>query len=209
MVWLKKLVRRNRHGHRADPLVDRHRTVGASPVTIGRFTYGDENLTIRQWGEGAALRIGSFCSLADGISIILGGNHQVRWISTYPFGRLHKDQFWQEGLPHQANSKGDVVIGHDVWIGTGVTIMSGVTIGNGAVIGAMAVVSRDVAPFTIVAGNPATASSKRFSEEIVDALQVLEWWTLPVASIREIAPLLLAAPRIEELRGLISRFRQT
>lgn len=47
--------------------------VGASPISVGRFTYGFENINIRQWNEGAALNIGSFCSLAKNITIFLGG----------------------------------------------------------------------------------------------------------------------------------------
>ena len=46
-------------------------------------------------------------------------------------------------------------IGNDVWIGGNVTIMPGLTIGNNVVIAAGAVVTKDVAPNTIVGGNPA------------------------------------------------------
>lgn len=50
---------------------------------------------------------------------------------------------------------GRVTIGDKAWIGWGVTIMHGVTIGEGAVVGANSVVTRDVPPYTVVAGNPA------------------------------------------------------
>ena len=50
----------------------------------------------------------------------------------------------------------DVIIGNDVWIGTGSKILKGLTIGDGAVIGANAVVTRDIPPFAIVGGVPAT-----------------------------------------------------
>jgi acetyltransferase-like isoleucine patch superfamily enzyme len=46
-------------------------------------------------------------------------------------------------------------IGRDVWIGANVGIVDGVTIGDGAVVGMGSVVTRDVAPYTVVAGNPA------------------------------------------------------
>lgn len=52
-------------------------------------------------------------------------------------------------------SKHKIVVGDDVWIGAGAIILNGVTIGTGAVIGAGSVVTKDVAPYTIVAGNPA------------------------------------------------------
>lgn len=48
-----------------------------------------------------------------------------------------------------------VHIGKNAWIGAGSTILPGVTIGDNAVVGAASVVTKDVAPDTIVAGNPA------------------------------------------------------
>jgi acetyltransferase-like isoleucine patch superfamily enzyme len=48
-----------------------------------------------------------------------------------------------------------IVIENDAWIGTKATILKGVTVGEGAVVGACSVVTRDVEPFTVVAGNPA------------------------------------------------------
>jgi galactoside O-acetyltransferase len=48
-----------------------------------------------------------------------------------------------------------VWIGNKAWIGFGTSILKGVTVGEGAVLGANAVVTRDVPPYTVVAGNPA------------------------------------------------------
>ena len=50
---------------------------------------------------------------------------------------------------------GRVVIEDKAWIGFNVIVLKGVTIGAGAIVGAGSVVSKDVPPFTIVAGNPA------------------------------------------------------
>lgn len=52
-------------------------------------------------------------------------------------------------------SKGDVRICKNAWLGNNVVVLSGVTIGEGAIIGANAVVTKDVAPYTVVAGIPA------------------------------------------------------
>jgi acetyltransferase-like isoleucine patch superfamily enzyme len=82
-----------------------------------------------------------------------------------------------------ATSKGDVVIGNDVWLGYGSMIMSGVGIGDGAVIAAGAVVTRDVEPYSIVAGNPARLIKKRFDEETIDKLLKIKWWDWPVEKI--------------------------
>jgi len=107
--------------------------VGKSPVSLCAFSYGEDHLTIRQWGEGAALRIGRFCSIADDVTVFLGGNHRTDWITTFPFGHVFAKELGGEGIVGNPATKGDVAIGHDVWIGSGARIMSGVQIGNGAV----------------------------------------------------------------------------
>jgi hypothetical protein len=93
-------------------------------------------------------------------------------------------------IPDYQVSKGDVTIGNDVWIGAGVTILSGVTIGDGAIIGAGSVVVKDVAPYTMVAGNPASFKKYRFSHEDIEALLELQWWNFGEEKIRELIPYL-------------------
>ncbi len=63
-----------------------------------------------------------------------------------------------------ADRGGDVIIGDRVWIGYGALILPGVKLGEGAVVGAGAVVTKDVEPFTIVAGNPARKIGERTKE---------------------------------------------
>lgn len=63
--------------------------------------------------------------------------------------------------PDFADRGGDVIIGSRVWIGFRAVILPGVKIGDGAVVGAGAVVTKDVEPFTIVAGNPAQKIGER------------------------------------------------
>lgn len=67
-------------------------------------------------------------------------------------------------------------IGHDTWIGHGAIIRPEVSIGDGAVVAAGAVVTKDVAPYMIVAGVPAVAIRERFSRPIADRLIALAWW---------------------------------
>lgn len=159
-----------------------------SRFDVGRGTYGEPD--VYQWGEASTLKVGAFCSFADDISIYLGGDHRVDWITTYPFTRFRKSAKHIEGHPR---TKGDVNIGNDVWIGNGAAILSGVTIGDGAVIGAYAVVAKDVPPYTIMVGNPATPVRKRFSDDEIAILERIEWWCWPDSLIDEALPYLLSS----------------
>lgn len=153
---------------------------------IGRCTYG--NPAIRTWNEGASLKIGAFCSIAEGVKILLGGEHRSDWVTTYPFNVL-----WESGrhITGHPKTKGDVIIGNDVCIGTDAVILSGVVIGDGAVVGARSVVSKDVEPYAIYAGNPALLVRKRFDEKTIQQLLALEWWNFKDEEIEKMLPLML------------------
>ena len=101
-------------------------------VSVGRFTYGNPQLML--WVDDERIEIGSFCSIAQNVTIFAGGEHNLNWVTTYPlriaFGHSLAEQ---DGHP---KTKGRTTIGNDVWIGYGATVLSGVTIGDGAVIGA-------------------------------------------------------------------------
>lgn len=153
---------------------------------VGRGTYG--NPEILHWGEPSTLKVGNFCSIAGGVTIFLGGNHRIDWITTYPFSVFRENAQHIKGHPA---SRGDVIIGHDVWIGANAVILSGVRIGNGAVIGASAVVTHDVPPYGVVAGNPAKIVKMRFNEKDIKILQSLEWWNWSDPKIDAAMPLLL------------------
>ncbi len=154
---------------------------------IGRASYGCPE--VFSWGADERLQIGSFCSISDQVNIFLGGEHRTDWITTFPFSSFLQEA---EHIPGHPKSKGDVWIGNDVWIAFGATILSGVRIGNGAVIGANAVVSKNVPPYAIVAGNPATIIKYRFTEDIIDRLQAIAWWDWPEDAIRTHIPYLLS-----------------
>lgn len=202
MSWWRRWRKR-----RVDGGAERNWRVGNSMVRVGAFTYGDDRMAIREWGEGAALTVGRYCSIAADVTILLGGNHRTDWITTYPFGHVHTDRLGGQGIVGNPFAKGDVAIGHDVWIGHGATILSGVTIGHGAVIAARAVVTRNVAPYHIVAGNPARTVTERFAPDIVALLLELAWWDLPAATVRTLAPELSAPPTAAGLRAMIARTR--
>src|SRR5450759_4460972 len=111
---------------------------------IGIWTYGSPK--VLAWDANTQLTIGKYCSIAAGVTLILGGEHRSDWISTYPFSGFFEEGKAIKGHPA---SKGNIVIGNDVWIGENATILSGVNIGSGAIIGACAVVTQDVAAYTI------------------------------------------------------------
>jgi acetyltransferase-like isoleucine patch superfamily enzyme len=163
-----------------------------SKYSIGRFSYGAPK--VLRWGGDSKLEIGGFCSIADNVSILLGGEHQPDWITTYPFSRLFAE--FQRFSGH-STTKGDVIVGNDVWIGTNVIILSGVKIGDGAVIGAGSVVTKDVEPYAIVGGNPARVIRMRFNQETIDSLLRIKWWNWDIQHIRKDMPLLLSN-RVQE-----------
>ena len=157
---------------------------------IGRHTYGDPRVT--SWNEGATLKIGAFCSIADEVKIFLGGEHRVDWVTTYPFSVIKK---WEQGqhITGTPKTKGDVVIGNDVWIGYDAVILSGVTIGDGAVIGARSLVTTDVPPYSIFGGNPARLIRMRFDDATISSLLELKWWDWRDEEIEHMLPLLLSS----------------
>ncbi len=131
-------------------------------IDVGNGTYG--NIDIRWfWDKREYLSIGHYCSIAEGVLFLTGGNHPLHTLSSFPFSH-----YYNTGESYYAPTKGPIVIGDDVWIGLNATILSGVTIGQGAVIGANSVVAKDVPPYAIFAGNRVV--KYRFSEEIIDKL---------------------------------------
>jgi acetyltransferase-like isoleucine patch superfamily enzyme len=165
---------------------------------VGDWTYGWPRVVA--YGAGATLEIGRFTSIADGVMILLVGEHRTDWVTTFPFSQYLEAASEFRGHPA---TKGNVVIGNDVWIGTETLILSGVTIGDGAVIGARSVVTKDVAPYAIVAGNPARHIRFRFSPEAIRDLETICWWDWPLPRIQDAWPLLLA-PDVE---AFIARYR--
>ncbi|WPC05630.1 CatB-related O-acetyltransferase [Pseudomonas benzenivorans] len=149
---------------------------------------------VHDWQEGSTLRIGNYCSIAEQVEIFLGGHHRADWVSTYPFPAMIAEA---AHIPDYAVSRGDVVIGSDVWLCTHSIILSGVTVGHGAVVAAGAVVSRDVAPYSVVAGNPARHVRWRFPEEQCAALLESAWWEWPEQEVRSVAGL-LCSDRLDE-----------
>lgn len=131
-------------------------------VKVGRYTYGALRVfSYSSLDEG--LIIGSFCSIAEDVTFMLGGGHNYNKALTYPFLSIfdHGDD---------ALSKGAIRVGDDVWIGAKSTILSGVTLSQGTVVAAGSLVTKDTKPYSIVAGVPARIIKYRFDEDTITKL---------------------------------------
>ena len=167
-------------------------------MEVGKFTYGSDKIKLKKFGPATGpyewsdskLIIGKFCSIGLGCSVYLNENHRHDWVSTYPFGSTGSSKRSFKHIDNtlvasgiMSKGRGNVVIGNDVWLGENVTIMSGVTIGDGAVLATNTHVVKDVAPYSIVGGNPAKHLKYRFSEEQRNKLLQISWWDWPIKKI--------------------------
>lgn len=163
-------------------------------IIIGDYTYYDDFDNVENFEKNVKyqfdfindkLIIGKFCMIASDVKFIMNGaNHLTNALSAYPFAIFGNG--WENAMgERQYPTKGDIVIGNDVWIGYNATIMAGVTVGDGAIIATNSTVVKDVAPYTIVGGNPATAIRKRFSDDVIRKLLKLQWWDWEIEKITE------------------------
>jgi phosphonate metabolism protein (transferase hexapeptide repeat family) len=178
-----------------------HPTAQVSECRLGRYTEVgartrlsetvlDDYSYIVEDGQANYTRIGKFCSIASHVRIN-PGNHPMERASqshfsyrasAYWLGEADEPAFFarRRALP--------VRIGHDVWIGHGAVILPGRTVGTGAVVGAGTILTRDVAPYTIVVGNPGRVVRRRFPELIAERLQALAWWNWDHDRLRQALP---------------------
>ena len=170
-------------------------SIGNSNIIVGDFTYiadseFESHVThFYPWSRDRLI-IGKFCQIAAGVEFMMNdANHQMNAVSTFPFYTL---EGWDMDAPAPSDMpfKGDTVIGNDVWIGQNAVILPGAKIGDGAIIGANSVVGGHVAPYSIVAGNPAKLIRKRFDDELIDLLLRFEWWNKSIDEINALIPIL-------------------
>jgi acetyltransferase-like isoleucine patch superfamily enzyme len=153
--------------------------------TMGANCYGVPN--VKHEHPDARLTIGNYCSIAKNVAIFLGGNHHVDWVSSYPFPAFHTQA---KHIQDYVTTRGDVTVGSDVWLCQNATILSGITIGHGAVVANSAIVTKDVAPYEIVGGNPAKHIRWRFDEPTREALLKSAWWDWPEDEVLSVIDLL-------------------
>ncbi|RWM05127.1 MAG: antibiotic acetyltransferase [Mesorhizobium sp.] len=159
-------------------------------VSVGDFSYFERHC------EAIYTTIGKFCSIAAN-SRINALEHPIERLTQHKVSYRPNEYFRWLGVDTEFRARRQaksVSVGHDVWIGHGAVIMPGVAIGNGAVIGANAVVTRDVAPYTIVAGVPAKPLRERFPTAIAARIEALAWWDWVPEKLASAIPDMQAMP---------------
>ncbi|MGR3434489.1 MAG: chloramphenicol acetyltransferase [Shimia sp.] len=174
-----------------------HDDVDLQNTTLGRWTeigagsvlaqveMGDYSYCARMC-DFANVTIGKFANIASFVRIG-ATDHPLGTASLHHF-LYRSNDYWND-----AEADADwfarrrtrrAFVGHDTWIGHGAMVKPEVRVGHGAVIGAGAVVTKDVAPYTIVAGNPARVIRARQPEAVAERLIALAWWDWDHARLR-------------------------
>ena len=117
-------------------------SAGTGGIAIGRHVHVAAHCFL---AGAARIELDDFCGLSGRTSV---------YSSTDDFSGRHLTGPTVPDELRNVDSR-PVRIGRHVIVGAGATILPGVTVEDGAAIGAMSLVRKDVAPFTIVAGNPA------------------------------------------------------
>jgi len=146
-------------------------------ITIGYATTLGFNNVLH-----GTINIGKYCQFGADVALH-ATNHPIQFLTTY----INKNLFKGELKKNKINHK--IKVGHDVWIGHGVIIVGNITIGNGAIIAAGSVVTKNVAPYSIVAGVPSKKIDKRFSDSIIKEIEELKWWDKSKNELEKIKPL--------------------
>lgn len=192
--------------HVRGPLyLSRHAQLGPD-VTAGKYVGLNEHTYV------ARATIGAFCAFGARTAIN-PFNHPTDWLSTHEF-QYHPNAYdWvdeyksMERLSRTPEMFLTVTIGNDVWTGHNVNILSGINVGDGAAIAAGSVVTKDVPPYAIVAGVPATIKRYRFSEKIIERLLRNKWWELELSDLsglpfRDVERCLDSIENLRRTRGL-------
>lgn len=150
-------------------------------VSIGDYSYIARNSSVTN------CVIGKFSSIGPNFCCGLG-LHPVHGVSTSP---MFYSVDCQNGITLCKENKAEeyrhTVIGNDVFIGANVTVLDGVHIGDGAVIGAGAVVTKDIPPYSIAVGVPASVKRYRFDEATIEKLLRRKWWDGDEQELDEVA----------------------
>lgn len=139
---------------------------------IGDYSYCDRYADIANTTVGKFANIASFARIGP-------TDHPMQRASLHHFLYRSAD-YWPDATDDPAffaqRAGRRARIGHDTWIGHGAIVRPEITVGDGAVVAAGAVVTRDVEPYTVVAGVPAVPLKTRFPAAVAERLIRLAWW---------------------------------
>lgn len=187
-IQFRKKVKWGRKAYSIKSLFEGKNSVGEGSVlrncSVGRCSYLGRYVSLN------CVKIGRYSSIADGVITCLGNHPTKQFVTTHP--AFYYDTESQIGFSYHKGeplfngimkypkneSKYQIVIGNDVWVGGHVLILGGVTIGDGAIVAAGSVVTKDVAPYSIVAGIPAHLIRFRFEANQIAFLLDNKWWNM-------------------------------
>lgn len=167
-------------------------------IKVGKETYG--MLNVHWYGQQTEfLTIGNFCSIAQEVHFVLGGEHSYNRLTNFPFPELvyHTE--------YDGKCKGPIVIEDDVWIGFGSIILSGVTLGRGCVIGAGSVVVKDIPPYALFAGGKII--KYRFSDQIIEKLLKVDYEKFNYNTFEEYCRTNITEENIDEITQKVFSIR--
>lgn len=163
---------------------------GLNLFTSGSFSSLASTLSIGS-------KVGRYVSLAPGLKP-MGFRHPIDAIcmnsAAFNFSRENIASYFnnyenkygtlnKKRVPTPQPQQRPITIGNDVWIGANVTILGGVSIGNGAVIASNSIVTKNVSPYSIVAGIPAVHKKYRFHLDIIEQLEKIQWWNYELGDL--------------------------
>lgn len=139
---------------------------------LGDYSY------IERHAQAIYAKVGKFCAVAAN-ACVNALEHPIERVSQHKITYRPNEYFLGAKLDRDFRERRRnkiVEAGNDVWIGQSAIILRGVLIGHGAVIAAGAVVTKDVAPYAVVAGAPARFLRWRFEPKISERIMALAWW---------------------------------
>lgn len=170
--------------------------IGKNTIFSGELGYGS------YIGDNSIIygKVKKYCCIAGNVHVINGFHPTNTIVSIYPafYTKFHsttgsyvKENYYDEFRYADQEEKLPVIIGNDVWIGFGALLLAGVTIGDGAIIACGAVVTKNVEPYSIVAGIPAKKIGQRFNDDQIKMLLKIKWWDNSLEWIKKNADMFL------------------